>query len=96
MNDPALDDLLARARACPPDTANDEFAFETRLLARLREARQTDTRPPLAWRLWLWFAAPAAALALWTWLQPPELWPVTPAGGNDDMDLAEYLTGTPL
>lgn len=93
MNDSALDDLLARARAHPPDTSAAELAFETRLLARLREERAVDSRPPLVWRLWLWFAAPAAVFAIWATLQPPSIWPVTPAGGNDDLDLAAYLTG---
>lgn len=93
MNDSTLNDLLARARAHPPDTATDGFAFETRLLARLRGERAANTRSPLVWRLWLWFAAPAAVFAIWATLQPPSIWPVTPAGGNDDLDLAAYLTG---
>lgn len=96
MNDSDLDDLFARARAHPPATDAAGFAFETRLLARLREERAADSRSPLVWRLWLWFAAPAAACVLWAVLQPPDLMPVTPAGGNDDLDLASYLTGEML
>ena len=37
--DQKLDALLRSARATVPDTASTEFAFETRLLARLREER---------------------------------------------------------
>ncbi|MBN8460199.1 MAG: hypothetical protein J0M04_20420 [Verrucomicrobia bacterium] len=96
MNDSDLDLLLARARDNPPDTSAAELAFETRLMARLREERAGDSGTPLVWRLWLWFAAPAAACVLWAILQPPDLMPVTPAGGNDDLDLASYLTGEML
>jgi hypothetical protein len=56
MNEPAsssLDPLFARARAARPETTRAEFAFETRLLARLREARAPERSGlgSFAWRL---------------------------------------------
>jgi hypothetical protein len=39
--DQKLDALLRAARTATPDTASAEFAFETRLLARLREERDS-------------------------------------------------------
>ena len=51
--DPLLEPLFARARAARPDTARAEFAFETRLLARLRE-KAAPARAGMgvfAWRL---------------------------------------------
>jgi hypothetical protein len=96
MNDHSLNELLARARACPPDTSGDEFAFETRLLAKLREDRHADERAPLAWRLCPWFVVPAAALAIWAIYNPPDIYPYSLTGENHDIQLAEYLTGTSL
>lgn len=93
MNDPTLNDLLALARSRPPDTSREEFAFEARLLARLRTEPPANIRSPLAWRLCLWFASPAVALTVWTVLNPPDLNPVPPTGQHDDLRLAEYLTG---
>jgi hypothetical protein len=54
MNDSSsLDPLFARARALRPDTARAEFAFETRLLARLRGAQKPahSGMGLLAWRV---------------------------------------------
>jgi hypothetical protein len=64
--DPLLDPLFARARAHRPDTGRAEYAFETRLLARLREAK----KPVSAWGLVSWrmiplFAVLVLGLAVW-------------------------------
>jgi len=64
--DGQLDALFALARASRSDTSAAEFAFETRLLARLRA--QTETGPVWAmvsWRLIPFFAACVVALTLW-------------------------------
>jgi hypothetical protein len=72
MNDPAprpdadLDALFALARARRPDTSAAEFAFETRLLARLRAERETSSVwAMVSWRLIPFFAACVVALTLW-------------------------------
>jgi hypothetical protein len=68
MNDPQLDALFARARANRPDTSKAEFAFETRLLARLREEKETSSSSiwaMVSWRLMPFFAACVVALTLW-------------------------------
>jgi hypothetical protein len=95
MNDDALNQLLACARAAPPpDTSRSEFGFETRLLANLRAERLRGTGLPLAWKLCPWFAAVVAALAVWTFTQPPDLRPLSIASQSDDLLLTELLTGT--
>lgn len=60
-----LDELFAAARRAAPDTSRLEYAFETRLLARLREERETSVQT-WAWRLCPFFAAVAVALTLWS------------------------------
>jgi hypothetical protein len=72
MNDPApspdadLDALFALARARRPDTSGVEFAFETRLLARLRSQREASSVwAMVSWRLIPFFAACVVALTLW-------------------------------
>ena len=56
--DPLLGPLFARGRAARRDTARAEYAFETRLLARLTSAsaRQPAGLGLLAWRLLPFFA----------------------------------------
>jgi hypothetical protein len=56
--DPLLDPLFARARMERPDTSRAEYAFETRLLAKLTSAstRSTGGVGSLAWRLVPYFA----------------------------------------
>jgi hypothetical protein len=49
--DPLLDPLFARARAARPDTSRAEYAFETRLLARLPKNEARSGIGALAWRL---------------------------------------------
>jgi hypothetical protein len=70
MNDPdqdgQLDALFALARARRPDTSAAEFAFETRLLARLRARQETGSIwAMVSWRLMPFFAACVVALTLW-------------------------------
>ena len=72
MNDSALgshadlDILFALARMRRPDTSATEYAFETRLLARLRVERETGSAwAMVSWRLIPFFAACVAALTLW-------------------------------
>jgi hypothetical protein len=74
MNDPdqdgQLDALFALARTRRPDTSAAEFAFETRLLARLRALRHTQDETGslwamVSWRLMPFFAACVVALTLW-------------------------------
>jgi len=64
--DPQLDALFALARAHRPDTSAVEFAFETRLMARLREARSADSIwAMVTWRLAPFFAMCLVALTVW-------------------------------
>src|SRR6478735_9134918 len=56
-----LDRLLRAARVQTPDTARYELAFETRVLARLREERGTSVFA-WAWKLAPFFAAVVAAV----------------------------------
>ena len=70
MNDPnqdhQLDTLFALARSRRPDTSAAEFAFETRLLARLRDQRETSSVwAMVSWRMIPFFAACVVALTLW-------------------------------
>jgi hypothetical protein len=66
MNDADLDALFTAARARRPDTAKAEFAFETRLLARLHEKRDNGSAWAMAsWRLMPFFAVGVLALTLW-------------------------------
>jgi uncharacterized membrane protein len=72
MNDPiphpdaALDALFALARARRADTAAAEYAFETRLMARLRASRGTDfIWARVSWRMLPFFAVCVLALAVW-------------------------------
>lgn len=62
--DQKLDALLRAARDATPDTDSAEYAFETRLLARLREERGSAWYP-LALRLSPLFAALVIAAAAW-------------------------------
>jgi len=70
MNDPRseseLDALFASARERRPDTSAVEFAFETRLMARLRSARSVESIwAKVSWRMIPVFAACVMALAIW-------------------------------
>jgi hypothetical protein len=70
MNDPnrdeQLDALFAQARTRRPDISAAEFAFETRLLARLRAREEAGSIwAMVSWRLVPFFAVCVVALALW-------------------------------
>ena len=54
--DPLLDSLFARARAERRDTSRAEYAFETRLLARLPRQETRTNLGALAWRLLPFFS----------------------------------------
>lgn len=62
--DDRLDSVFRAARETPPDTTRAQFAFETRVAARVREERRSS------WSAWAWrlspiFAAVAVASAVW-------------------------------
>ena len=64
--DPELDSLFARARAQRRDTSAAEFAFETRLMARLRSQRDSHSVwAMVSWRLIPFLAACVVALTVW-------------------------------
>lgn len=70
MNDPQpepqLDALFAQARARRPDTSVAEYAFETRLLARLRSERSPGSVwAAVSWRMVPFFTVCVIGLALW-------------------------------
>ena len=72
MNNPApnpdadLDALFALARTHRPDTSAAEFAFETRLAARLRAQKETGSVwAMVSWRLAPFFAICVVALTFW-------------------------------
>jgi hypothetical protein len=70
MNEPnpdsELDALFAKARAHRLDTSKAEFAFETRLMARLHSRQDTNSVfAMVSWRLIPFFAACVVALTLW-------------------------------
>ncbi len=88
MNDDQLNRLFAAARQAPPDTAHTELAFETRLLARLREAK----RPATLWSVWTWrlapiFAAIVIALGVWNFAAPSSV------ATEEETMLVALLTG---
>lgn len=64
IDDTRLDELFVAARRAVPETSRLEYAFETRLLARLREEREASVLT-WAWRLSPLFAAIAIALTVW-------------------------------
>jgi hypothetical protein len=66
LTDSHLDALLTRARTARPDTGAAEYAFETRLLARLRAFRPADSAwAVFSWRLMPLFAAVVLVLVCW-------------------------------
>ena len=62
--DDIIDRLLQSARDEVPDTSRVEFAFETRVLARLREERSFGIAA-WAWRLAPFFAALVMVAGVW-------------------------------
>ena len=62
--DESIDALFTAARAHTPDTERAEYAFETRLLAHIREERGGSLFA-WAWRLSPFLAVLAIAAAVW-------------------------------
>jgi len=95
--DVKLDRLFELARQAPPETSEVERNFETRVMARIREAR--EERQPwyaLAWRLAPIFLALTILLGGWSVFYPPAHPddPVTIlASGAQEVALLDYLTG---
>lgn len=94
--DQKLDALLAAARASEPDTTRLEYAFETRVAARLR-AEASASIFSWAWRLCPFFAALAIAAAWWT-QRADRLDAVSPlaaenASAQEEQMLVAYMTG---
>jgi hypothetical protein len=95
--DEELDRYFALARNAAPDISGVERGFETRVMARIREAR--EEREP--WHAWAWRLAPiflALTLLLggWSVLYPPAH-PADPvamlASGSQEVALLDNLTG---
>ena len=64
--DAQLDALFAAARRNRLDTSAAEYAFETRLMARLRARTETTSIwASVSWRLMPFFAVGVLALTLW-------------------------------
>lgn len=64
--DAQLDALFALARARRPDTSSAEYAFETRLMARLKSVNEADSIwAKVSWRMLPFFATCVLILALW-------------------------------
>jgi hypothetical protein len=70
--DESLDRLFAAAREEKPDLGRAEFAFETRVLARIREDRSSNWFS-WAWKMSPYFAALALAAGAWGYLQRDSL-----------------------
>lgn len=94
-----LDRLFRAARAEEADTSRFEFAFETRMLARLREERSASVFA-WSWKLAPFFAALALA-ACW-WSQSTVATADSLAGfvehaaeGAQEQQLVAYFTGQP-
>lgn len=67
MTDAELNALFARARARQADTSRQEYAFETRLMAQIREKRAVGTGSiwaKVAWQMMPIFATCVLALAI--------------------------------
>lgn len=94
--DPKLDALFAAARATVTDTSRAEFAFETRLAARLR-SENSGSLFAWAWRLCPFFAALALAVGWWSHavereeVVAPLVAESSPA--TDEQLLVAYMTG---
>jgi hypothetical protein len=70
--DESLDRLFAAARHEQPEVGRGDFAFETRVLARIREERSSNWFS-WAWRMSPYFAALALAASAWGYLQRDSL-----------------------
>ena len=91
MSDEQLDQLLAQARLMRPETERNEFAFETRLQARLRE--ESESIGFWSWRMVPWFAAIVVALGVFSWGSISDIATPTP-GSLADWFLVQMLAVT--
>ena len=91
MSDDDVDQLLAQARLMRPETARGEHAFETRLMARLREERESIGI--WSWRMVPWFAAVVVALGVFSWSSISDLATPTP-GSLADWILVQMLSAS--
>ncbi len=66
--DDGLDALFRAVRENPADTSRAEFAFETRVLALVRDERRTSMFA-WAWKLTPFMAALAIAAGVWCYVQ---------------------------
>ncbi|MEQ1860698.1 MAG: hypothetical protein ABMA13_12255 [Chthoniobacteraceae bacterium] len=97
--DSNLDRLLSAARADAPDTSRFEFAFETRLLARLREERNASVFA-WAWKLAPFFAVLAIVAGFWSHSTTATadslaILVAEASEGSAEVTLVSYLTGAP-
>ncbi len=98
-SDEQMERLFEAARDEQPDTTRDEWGFETRVMARLREERDLSTSTfAWAWRLCPFFAALALAAGLWSRTTDARVrassslvTEVSQAG--DEQAMVRYLTG---
>ena len=92
--DVELDRYFALARQAPPDISGIERNFETRVMVRIREAREPWYA--LAWRLAPIFLALTILLAGWGLSYSP-VHPADPvtmlASGSQEVALLDNLTG---
>lgn len=94
MNDEQLDKLFASARGVKPDTSRAEYAFETRLLARLRAQREQSVPwYAFAWKLMPTFAAIVVVLGIWTFTAANTTDLQSAIAGDRDDTLVSYFTG---
>lgn len=91
-----LDKLFVAGRAAKPDTAPTEFAFETRVVARVQAERRPLPWFALGWRLAPAFAALVLALGAWSvassYLEPADL-RVAIGTGTEETSLVTHFTG---
>src|SRR5262245_19220878 len=97
--DPIIDRLLSAVRSETPDVSRFEFAFETRMMSRIREERSASVFT-WSWKLAPFFAALALAATLWcrtTTAAADSLagFVSDAARSSQEAKLVSFLTGTP-
>jgi len=75
-SDKFLDRLFTSARTTQTDTSKPEYAFEVRLMARIREIRDPNyIFLRLAWRMIPLFCLIVIGLGAWSFAFPPDFVP---------------------
>lgn len=93
--DSQLDALFALARSRRPDTSAAEYAFETRLAARLRAARETESIwAKVSWRMIPFFATCVVVLAIWHSELASETREAEQMAYVENPDAVDLLSGT--